>query len=339
MPVADGLLRVTAVAGGRRSDLAVPGGVAVAELLPDLARAVGLLDPAAVYAGYRVHAHGRRLRPDRGLREQGVEDGALLAVAVGADAPAPAVHDDLADATAAAVERQRAWRPAETRRTTLVAGLLAVVVGLIALGWELVPRTTADGSLPGPRLDPGVVAAVVLALVVLAGHALPAAAVALGVARADSVPVDPDRLQAMVARSARVLLIGSAAVGVVATLAVPVVVDGSAGAVLAVDCCVVLLLRARRHRAAAQVAVDVGGGLAGLFAAVVALLARHPEDRSAVAAGVLLLGALNCALTRLPAVPSVLRARLLDVLEVLVLVALAPLLLVATDGLARIPEM
>lgn len=324
--MSDRLLRVTAVAGGRRADLAVPGGIAVAELLPDLARAVGLLDPAAVYAGYRLHAvhdQGRRLQPDQGLREQGVGDGALLAVASGADDPAPTVHDDLAEATATAVERLRAWRPADTRRTTLVAGLLGVLVGLAALLWHLAPRSSLGWS-------------VALVLVVLGGNALPVLAVAVGVGRVGAAPVDPDRVAALAARSGRVLLAGSVAVGVIAVVAAPFVATDSAGVALATGCCVVLLLRARRARARGQVLVDAAGGLAGLLATAGALLLRSPDARPTVAGSLAAAGALLCVLTRLPAPPTVLRARALDVLETLALVALAPLLL-ATDGLARLP--
>jgi hypothetical protein len=320
----DGLLRVTAVAGRRRRDLAVPDGVAVAELVPDLARAVGLLDPAAVYAGYRLHTRGRRLRPDQGLREQGVDDGALLAVTAVADVPRPDVHDDLADATAEVVRRQQSWRSVDTRRTTLAAGLLAVAVGLGAAAWDRFPPVTAP---------------VVLVLVTLGGNTLPAVAVALGVARADRVPVDPDRVATLVARSTRLLLVGSVVVGLTATVAVPVVADETAGVVLAVDCCVVLLLRARRHRALVQVLVDVSGGLAGLLAAGVAVLARHPDARPTVASVSVILGVATCALARLPAAPTLLRARVLDLLEILALVALAPLLLLATDGLAWLPAI
>ena len=46
----------------------------VAELVPELARSVGLLDPATVYGGYRVvTADGRELAVDSGLVMQGVE--------------------------------------------------------------------------------------------------------------------------------------------------------------------------------------------------------------------------------------------------------------------------
>ena len=57
----------------------LPGAVPVAELVPELARSVGLLDPATVYGGYRVvTAEGRELAADAGLVIQGVEDGGLL---------------------------------------------------------------------------------------------------------------------------------------------------------------------------------------------------------------------------------------------------------------------
>lgn len=324
--MSDRLLRVTAVSGGRRSDLAVPGAVAVAELVPDLARAVGLLDPATAYAGYGLHAHGRRLQPDRGLAEQGVGDGTLLAVTTGAHAPPP-VHDDLAEATAEAVGRRPEWQPHDTRRTTLLAALLTAAVGLGALAHDLLPAVPASWSAP---------AAVLLALVVLAGNAVPAAAVALGVSRAGGTPVDPDRLEAMVARSHRALLAGAVAGGAAVVLLALVVADDPSGALLSADCCMVGLLRARRLRSRALVLVVALGGLAGLLATGVALLARDPAHRVAVAAALVVAGLLLAVLARLPAPPALLRARLGDQVETLALVALAPLLLVATDGLARL---
>lgn len=332
----DGLLRITAVSGGRRSDLAVPAGVAVAELVPDLARAVGLLDPAAVYAGYRLVAHGRRLQPDRGLREQGVQDGALLVVAAGVDDPAPAVHDDLVDATVEVVRQQPSWQSADTRRTTLAAGLAVLAMGTVVLALDLISRASVGWSLPGTGWEPDVAAAVVLTLVVLAGNALPALAVTAGVARAESSPVDAERVAAMVARSARLLLVGSAGVGLVAVLTAPVVADGPAGAALAADCCLVLLLRARRSRGRAQVLTDVAGGIGGLLTTAVALLARHPDARVTLAVALAGCGLAVVVATRFPAAPGALRARALDLLETLALVALAPLLLAAADGLTRL---
>ncbi|MDE0778983.1 MAG: EsaB/YukD family protein, partial [Nocardioides sp.] len=62
---ASGLVRVTVASGSRRVDLVLPGAIPVAELVPELARSVGLLDSATVYAGYRlVTSDGRRLEGD-----------------------------------------------------------------------------------------------------------------------------------------------------------------------------------------------------------------------------------------------------------------------------------
>ena len=87
---ASGLVRVTVASGTRRVDLVLPGAVPVAELVPELARSVGLLDPATVYGGYRlITAEGRELATDAGLVIQGVEDGGLLTVAAGVDDDRP----------------------------------------------------------------------------------------------------------------------------------------------------------------------------------------------------------------------------------------------------------
>ncbi|MSZ76657.1 MAG: type VII secretion integral membrane protein EccD, partial [Actinobacteria bacterium] len=49
---ATGLVRVTVASGTRRVDLVLPGSVPVAELVPELARSVGLLDALTVHGGY-----------------------------------------------------------------------------------------------------------------------------------------------------------------------------------------------------------------------------------------------------------------------------------------------
>ncbi|MDT0200503.1 type VII secretion integral membrane protein EccD [Nocardioides sp. AE5] len=130
-----GLVRVTVASGARRVDLVLPGSVPVAELVPELARSVGLLDAATVHAGYRViTGDGRRLTGDAGLTIQGVEDGGLLTVAAGVDEEQPRVYDDVVEAMADAVERDLApWQPAAGRRTALVAAGLFLVLGAAAL--------------------------------------------------------------------------------------------------------------------------------------------------------------------------------------------------------------
>ncbi|HVI19453.1 MAG TPA: EsaB/YukD family protein, partial [Gaiellales bacterium] len=130
-----GLVRVTVSSGTRRVDLVLPGSVPVAELVPELARSVGLLDAATVYGGYRVvTAEGRELAPETGLITQGIEDGGLLTVTAGVDEAAPRVYDDVVEAMTDVVERDlRPWAPASGRRTALAAAGLLMALGAVAL--------------------------------------------------------------------------------------------------------------------------------------------------------------------------------------------------------------
>ena len=104
--VASGLVRVTIASGSRRVDLVLPGSIPVAELVPELARSVGLLDASTVYGGYRlVTQEGRILVNNAGLTAmQGIEDGGLLTVTAGVDDKAPRVYDDVVEAMADVAE-------------------------------------------------------------------------------------------------------------------------------------------------------------------------------------------------------------------------------------------
>jgi type VII secretion integral membrane protein EccD len=113
----------------------LPAAVPVAELLPELARSVGLLDGGTVHGGYRlVTQEGRELAPDASLTMQGVEDGVVLTVAAGVDDEPPRVYDDVVEAMTDIVERDlRPWEPASGRRTALVAASLLLGLGAVAL--------------------------------------------------------------------------------------------------------------------------------------------------------------------------------------------------------------
>ena len=130
-----GLVTVTVASGTRRVDLLLPGAVPLAELVPELARSVGMLDAASAHGGYRiVTSAGRELATDVGLVAQGVEDGGLLVVVADVDRPAPRVYDDVVEAMAEVVEQElRPWQPAAGRRTALVAAGLLLALGLVAL--------------------------------------------------------------------------------------------------------------------------------------------------------------------------------------------------------------
>lgn len=132
---ASGLVRVTVASSTRRVDLVLPGAIPVAELVPELARSVGLLDAATVHGGYRVVTHdGRELAGDAGLTLQGIEDGHLLTLSAGADELFPRAYDDVAEALADVVERDRGpWEPASGRRAALAAAGVLLASGACAL--------------------------------------------------------------------------------------------------------------------------------------------------------------------------------------------------------------
>lgn len=132
---ASGLVKVTVTSGTRRVDLVLPAAVPLAELVPELARSVGLLDAATVHGGYRLVTHeGRELAADASLTLQGIEDGVVLTVAAGVDDEPPRVYDDVVEAMTDIVERDlRPWEPASGRRTALVAASLLLGLGAVAL--------------------------------------------------------------------------------------------------------------------------------------------------------------------------------------------------------------
>ncbi|HRD60785.1 MAG TPA: EsaB/YukD family protein, partial [Nocardioides sp.] len=129
------LVRVSVSSGTRRVDLVLPGVVPLAELVPELARGVGLLDAATVHGGYRVvTAQGRLLSLEAGLISQGVVDGGLLVVGAGIDEPPPRCHDDVVETMAEAVERDLpTWTLSAARRTALVTAGLLMALSAVAL--------------------------------------------------------------------------------------------------------------------------------------------------------------------------------------------------------------
>lgn len=438
--VASGLVRVTVTSGTRRVDLVLPGAIPVAELLPELARSVGLLDPATVHGGYRVGtADGRRLAPDTGLVLQGVEDGGLLTVTAGVDDPPPRVYDDVVEAMTDVVEHDlQPWRPASGRRTALMAAGLFLFLGAIALlvqrGSDLAAAATAvvalalcaggivlsraqrepeaavgvswlgagyaavAGVMFAPtgadvfgeplayagagalaagvvcviglgagrtlvfppvvvgvlalvvglylrsedhRFEPAPLLATVLALVVLAGSVFPWLALGATSTQVDQlyspadITADPDDIEpARVSADARIaheiLLAISGTVGLLLVLVAPLAVSlGVTGTLLAVDACLIVMLRTRQYRTGSEVLIGLGSGIAGLVVTALAVLSMHPEWRPTLAVLLAAVGAILLAATLTPSVPSVRRGRLGDVLESVALLTILPLLVVA----------
>jgi type VII secretion integral membrane protein EccD len=443
-PVVSGLVRVTVASGSRRVDLVLPGAVPVAELVPELARSVGLLDPSTVYGGYRlVTADGRELATDAGLVIQGVEDGGLITVAAGVDDDAPRVYDDVVEAMTDIVEHDlRPWSPAAGRRTalwaaglfmalgavalliqrgSLLAGVAAVVVaaalvtgaivlsraqgepeaavavawmgalyaavaglmlvtdepffgppvaaaggaamaaGLICLiglgqGRTLVLPTVVAGAvflitgllMQAADIDPAVVLTVALVLVVILGSVFPWLALGATSTSVDQLynvaditaeprPVDPARVGSDARTAHEILVAVSATVGLLLVLIAPLAVSlGLSGALVAVLCCAVVMLRTRQYRTGPEVLVGLVSGIVGLLSAAVAALWVHPDWRPTIAVVLAASGAVLLAVTLLPAAPSVRRGRLGDVAESVALLALVPVTVVAVGVFSAI---
>ena len=201
------LVRVSVVAGGRRLDLAVPPALPVAELVPGLARSLGVVSSD----GLRLcSVTGAVLDERAGLAQQDVPDGAVLTLAP--PPPPPLVHDDPAEALAATAppgEPPRWWpmpcaatllllaaavlTAAHEARVAAVLSLLLLAVGLglaraapaAALVASLAASTYAalaaailvGGQRPGPGVawaaaGGAVLAVAALAMTALASHRL-----------------------------------------------------------------------------------------------------------------------------------------------------------------------
>jgi type VII secretion integral membrane protein EccD len=160
-----GLVRVTVTAGERRTDLALPATVSVADLLPELARSLGILDPLTVHAGFHLHTvDGQQLSGSTGLAFQNVRDGAVLTLTSGIDDEPPRVYDDVVEAMADVVERElQPWEPSAARRTALAAAAALLCLGALATGLQR-PSVVA-GALAGVVAIVLTAAAVVLARV------------------------------------------------------------------------------------------------------------------------------------------------------------------------------
>ncbi len=128
------LVRVSVSSGTRRADLGVPGGIPVVEIVPELARELGVLDAAQASHGFRLVAGGGMLvDPDRSFAAQGITDGTVLALEV-VDPSTERVYDDVVEAVADVVETQFApW----TARHSAATAVGASTVFFLCAAWAL----------------------------------------------------------------------------------------------------------------------------------------------------------------------------------------------------------
>jgi hypothetical protein len=119
-------------------------------------------------------------------------------------------------------------------------------------------------------------------------------------------------------------------VGILLVLVAPLAVSlGLSGTLLAVDACLVVMLRTRQYRTGTEVLVGLSSGIIGLASVAVSLLWMHPDWRPTAAVWLAATGAVLLASTLLPGVPSLRRGRLGDLAETACLLGLLPLLVLA----------
>ncbi|MFD5064244.1 type VII secretion integral membrane protein EccD [Streptomyces sp. NPDC058394] len=147
---ATGFCRVTVVAPDSRIDVALPEDIAVADIYPEILRLTGQTQAAAHPTGYHlVRRDGTVLDGARTLAAQQVLDGELLSLRPFAQSLPPAVFDDVSDAVASAVTRDRhLWSDELLRGAGLLGGvLLLVLMGFVL--WFADPVRHDMHSLPG----------------------------------------------------------------------------------------------------------------------------------------------------------------------------------------------
>ena len=216
------------------------------------------------------------------------------------------------------------------------AVLPPVLVGVVVAGAGAVARFT------------GLAADLALALALVPGVLAPGAVPRLMVAARisgdtahdvpGSVAAARDRLTDDVRLAHRLVVTAAAAAGLLLVVTGPVLVAlGPAGVALGAACGLVLTLRARRHRNGLDTAVAVASGLGALTVIAATCLVVQPPWRPATAAALLALGVVVLLVALLPASLALHVDRLADLLERAALVALAPLMVVATGLLGGHP--
>ena len=129
--------RVTVVAPRTRIDVALPAGVAVADLLPMLLEMAKEATPdgGARHGGWCLAKLGESpLDPSRTLASLGVVDGELLQLRKRAENPPPPLYDDVVDAIAESTpDSYRPWTKKTANRIGYIAGALSLVVAALAV--------------------------------------------------------------------------------------------------------------------------------------------------------------------------------------------------------------
>ncbi|WP_329127499.1 type VII secretion integral membrane protein EccD [Streptomyces caniferus] len=158
-----GFCRVTVAAPDARIDVALPEDVALVDIYPEILRLSGQSQAEGAPTGYHlVRRDGTVLDAGQSLAQQQILDGDLLLLKPFAESLPLPVFDDVSDAVASAVKRNRSrWSDDLMRVVGLTAGVLLLVMMAFAL-WFSNPADRDMHRLPG--IIAGVVGIVLVAL-------------------------------------------------------------------------------------------------------------------------------------------------------------------------------
>ncbi|MFF7263198.1 type VII secretion integral membrane protein EccD [Streptomyces sp. NPDC008159] len=145
-----GFCRVTVVAPDSRIDVALPVDITIADIYPEILRLTRQTQPVGTPAGYHlVRRDGTALDGARSLADERVLDGEVLSLRPFAESLPPAVHDDVSDAVASAVVRDRhLWSDDLLRVAGLIGGALLLLLAAFVL-WYADPVRHDMNGLPG----------------------------------------------------------------------------------------------------------------------------------------------------------------------------------------------
>lgn len=184
-----GLRRVSVHAGNAVVDVALPGMIPVAVLIPSI---VDILEVRGAEAGLEADRYhlsplgASALDPLTTLEQHGIDDGAVLVLSRHANPPPAPRYDDVAVAVSAALEESNpSGARARHRRAVRLVGAVAASC-LAGVGGLLLVRNAISDSAAGDIDTAGVLAsgalvAVVLAAITCRTHRDPTAGLALGV--------------------------------------------------------------------------------------------------------------------------------------------------------------
>lgn len=145
-----GFCRVTVAAPDARIDVALPEDVALVDIYPEILQLSGQSQPEGVPTGYHlVRRDGTVLDAGRSLAEQRILDGDLLLLRPFAESLPSAVYDDVSDAIASNVRRdRRRWNDDLMNAVGLTSGVLLLAMMAFAL-WFSNPVERDMHRLPG----------------------------------------------------------------------------------------------------------------------------------------------------------------------------------------------